>query len=65
MSVARRGKYSGEKHPRAILTDRIVRHIRSLAYYHGLYARLARQYDVSASEISDIYRGKAWKLARH
>lgn len=51
----------GEKNPCAVLTAQQVHYIRKQARYWGLGRRMARQFGVSDTIISDVLRGKSWK----
>jgi len=47
--------FTGEAHHNSTISDKDVDKIRSKQYYHGLYADLARKFDVALVTISRIY----------
>jgi hypothetical protein len=48
--------HSGERHPRATISDRDVEAIRSMPYSRGLYSSLAREHGVAPITIRRIYK---------
>lgn len=55
-------RQSGEKHPKAKLTKKMVKEIRdAYEFEKTTYRDLAEKYGVSASAISKIVRLESWK----
>lgn len=53
--------YKGNNNPRSKITDKIVLEIYNKAKYSGIsYNKLAREYKISASLVSEIMRGNLW-----
>jgi len=51
----------GEGNCNAVLTEEDVRYIRSLPYRHGLFTRLAKQFNVHRCTIARAYSQQVWQ----
>lgn len=60
-AVLHGGYKTGDKNKSAKLTSKIVKEIREIKYYNGLYSELARKYSVSSVAIRHAYKGSTWK----
>lgn len=52
---------TGEGNARAVLTDELIRELRSQEKRYGLFSEWARKYGVTPQTIHSAYHGKTWK----